>query len=390
MHGSLVGRIARYGASGLRDPREDRLTEVVAAVFEADQCAGLARHVALEWLGVAAADVNPSEVHRICRLSDRLNTEGEWSCTASTQVRFSSADGVRQPDLELRFAHVSGLELLIWVEVKDGSPPHTRQLAAYADEQRRRGREDALVVLVAPRLDYSTFAPDELPEAVPQLTWEQTAEALRAYTAADAVEAFLLDDLLTYLDEEGLVDPRQLTEQHVVALVHHRDALAALHRVCQIAADAAAQRWNAPADASSYPDRNPREYWWTYPSVPRGGEASDLEHRLEWTWQLLPDSAYVLKTGRPGVPCVLAGVTGHTGTVTRLSLAARDALRRAGFEVLGTGDSASQQWDYVVRIAYPDTDAELFAGDDVVAQGRTLGAWIDLTFRDARRALSAT
>lgn len=55
MQRSLLGRIARYGITGLRDPREDRLTEICAAVFGAEACEGLARHVALGWLAAAAA-----------------------------------------------------------------------------------------------------------------------------------------------------------------------------------------------------------------------------------------------------------------------------------------------------------------------------------------------
>jgi hypothetical protein len=58
---SLLGRIARHGVSGLRDPRDDRLTEICAAILAAGECQRLARHVVLGWLDAAAGDTRMAD-----------------------------------------------------------------------------------------------------------------------------------------------------------------------------------------------------------------------------------------------------------------------------------------------------------------------------------------
>jgi hypothetical protein len=274
------------------------------------------------------------------------------------------------------------------VEVKHGTEPHTQQLAAYAGEQRRRGQGDAAVLLVAPRADYRNFATDEIPPGVPRLTWEQTTQSLRSYEAPGRVGEFLVADLLAYLEEEGLVDPIRLTHDHVAALVHHRAARDALDRICEIAAGEVEQLWDGPGEPGTWPERNPREYWWEYPSAPRGGQPVTKDDSLGWNWWLLLDSTDVFKDGRPGVPCFGAGITGETGSVAKLARSVRDALKEDGFLVLGPGDSNSSQWDYMVRAAYPDKDAGgVLAGKDLDSQARALAAWIDRAFRDVYRGL---
>jgi len=96
----------------------------------------------------------------------------------------------------------------------------------------------------------------------------------------------------------------------------------------------------------------------------------------------------VLKDGRPGVACLLAGVAGEHGSVAALDPAPRNALRDAGFRVLEIGDSNSTQWDYVVRDAFPDKNPEVLAGENLEAQGRSLAAWIDRAFRDVLRVIA--
>ncbi len=47
---TFFGRIALHGTTAAKDPREDRLTEVLAAVFGSAAGRGLARHLAHRWL----------------------------------------------------------------------------------------------------------------------------------------------------------------------------------------------------------------------------------------------------------------------------------------------------------------------------------------------------
>jgi hypothetical protein len=245
-----------------------------------------------------------------------------------------------------------------------------------------------VVLLLAPRADYPTFEPDELPPEVPWLTWQRTARRLRSRSRMGAVEEFLIDDLLTYLDEEGVVDPPQLTDEHRDALVYHHDAMAALLRICEIAAANVERRWGGPSEHGTYPEHNPREYWWTYPSKPRGRRHAVSGAELAFTWELLLESTDVLSDGRAGVPCLLAGVSGQRGSVASLSSAARDALRADNFAVLGPGDSNSREWDFAIQVAYPDAHPEVFAGDDLDAQAQTVAGWIQSAFREANATLA--
>jgi hypothetical protein len=392
VHRSLLGRIARYGISGVRDAREDRLTEIAAGVFAAEQCADVARHVALGWLEAAVEMVGESPAHQgLARMRGLLGDEtARWSCSASTQIPFRTTEGWRRPDLELRSDSATRSEVVVlWIEVKHGTSPHTRQLEAYAAEQGRRSVDNAAVLLVAPRADYTWFDATEIPPEVPRLTWEQTAERLSSYAPADPVGRFLVGDLLAYLDEEGLMDPDRLSANHVTALVEHRTAFAALLRICEIAARVVDERWNDLVDASTWPATRPHEYWWTYQPGPRSG-ASPSDSGLDWNWQLLPDSAYLFKDGRSGVPCLLTGVAGKQGSTVDLGTSARGRLREAGFQVLGPGETNSRNWDYIVRRAYPDDQSDVLAGADLTSQGTALGGWIEQGFRDAHHALAVT
>ena len=393
MNRSLLGRIARYGVSGVRDAREDRLTEIAAGVFAAEPCADAARHLAVGWFEAAAemASEGPAR-QRLAGMRGLLDDEtAAWSCSVSTQIPFRTSEGWRRPDLELRFTSAACREVIVlWVEVKHGTAPHTRQLEAYAAEQRRRNLDNAAVFLIAPRADYTWFDDAEIPREVPRLTWEQTAERLKSYTAPGPVGRFLVDDLLTYLDEEGLMDPQRLSSNHVIALVEHRTAFAALLRVCEIAAHLVEQHWNDMVDADTWPTTRPREYWWTYESGPRSEASRPRSGPFSWSWQLLPDSAYLLTDGRSGVPCFLTGVTGKQGSLAGLSTSMRDRLREVDFQVLGPGETNSQDWDYVVRRAYPDDSTGVLAGPDLKGQGAALAEWIEQGFRDAHRVLAVT
>lgn len=382
---SLLRRIARHGVTELRNRREDRLTEIFAAVLAHRRCPGLARHVALGWLEQASHRVvgRAREHHRA--LHALLTIDDAWRCAVATQVGFDSETARRRPDLELRF-RPDEHELLVWIEVKHGSPPHTGQLQAYADEQSHRGVRHATVLLLAPRADYRTFPSDEIPDAVPRLSWEQTAGLIRSFPVSDPVGAFLRDELLAYLQEEELMDPQCLNPELIHALTVHRRAADALHAVCALTADALTSLGHGTPDASHWPRHSPREYWWSYADadVPRPASPDGLD----WNWQLLLDSADVLLNGRPGVPCLLAGVTGPAGTIRRLSPEARAALRQAGFDVLGVSDSNSSEWEYLVRVTYAQDWPDLVRGDSIETQAQALATWVDETFRSAAGALA--
>jgi hypothetical protein len=173
--------------------------------------------------------------------------EPSWVCHVDTQHWLRAGGDRRCADLELTFRRSTPTRrtLHLRVEVKHGTPPHTGQLQAYIDEQRSVG-DDAAVLLLAPRQDYP-FEPAQVPDEVVQLRWQDTARIIREWSTDDPVGRFLLAELTAYLREEDLVDPEDLTGEHLVALDVHREALNALERVCELAATRVDSRWNESA-----------------------------------------------------------------------------------------------------------------------------------------------
>ena len=197
------------------DPHEDRLTEVCAAVLVNDHCAGLAGHVALDWLTAALKDTRITIKEPLGDIRDLLADDGAaWACTVRTQLELKTPEGRKRPDLELSFAREGDRpeNVTLWVEVKHGTKPHSRQLWAYLENLRRlRGSHNSVLLLLAPRTKLPSFDPDEIPDEVPQLTWEVTASSIKSFDTAEPVGRFLRDQLFDYLREEKLVDPGPLT-----------------------------------------------------------------------------------------------------------------------------------------------------------------------------------
>jgi hypothetical protein len=204
---TFLGRIARHGVGFAVDPHEDRLTEVCAAVFESDHCAGLARHVALGWLAAALNDARMPTKEPLGKIRDLLADDATaWACAVRTQLELKTSEGRRRPDLELSFTTEDELRqnVTVWVEVKHGTKPHSRQLQAYLENLRRLRGGHSVLLLLAPRAKLPSFDPDEIPEEVPQLTWEATASSIESFDTAEPVGRFLRDELFAYLKEEKL------------------------------------------------------------------------------------------------------------------------------------------------------------------------------------------
>jgi hypothetical protein len=381
---SLLGRIAKYGVSPLRDAREDRLTEIWAAVLDSCHCAGFARHVTLDWLGSAAADGPVAQRDRFRALADVLQQDGPWRCRVETQVPATLDEERRRPDLELTFTGPASVS--IWVEVKHGTEPHNRQLFAYRRIQADRGLANAAVLLVAPRNDFASFDPAELPPEVPRLSWERTAESIRTFgpDSGDPVRRFLLGELWSYMREEQLTDPPRLTPTHIAALENYPDARRALERLCDMAAEHVRNTWGGTGDRGVYPQRGePRQYWWSHQPDEVGGL---LGRDWWWDWKLLMDATDILADGERR-PAVFAGVTGAPGAIEGLDDAVRQALSTAGFQLLGMGAANTSQ-SYVVVHEY--LDSRLVGDGELPEQARALAARLDRWFNELRDTLAAT
>lgn len=374
--------------SPVRDAREDRLTEIWAAVFDSDHCAGFARHVVVDWLSRAARDPSVADDgrRRFGELAEILQQDGDWRCHVETQVPATLEEERRRPNLELTFTGPSSVS--IWVEVKNGTAPHDGQLGAYCRIQRHQGLSHAAVVLVAPRGDLALFDPDELPSEVPRRTWEETARCIRTFArdGDSAVRRFLLDELWTYMQEEQLTDPERLTAAHVAALEGYPDARRALERLCDVAAERLGQMWGGGVGVGgrgTYPQRgDPRQYWWPHQPDDAGPLAAPL---WWWDWKLLMDGTDILRDGEHR-PAVFVGATGRTGAIGSLDDGVRQSLQNAGFDLLGPGVANGSQ-DYVVKHEY--LGGQLVGEGPLGEQAETLARWLDGWFRKLQDAVRA-
>jgi hypothetical protein len=288
---------------------------------------------------------------------------------------------LRRPDLAITFESSDGNHAddpILWIEIKHGTGPSRGQLQAYIHEQVERQLRHAAVLLVAPRAGYEEFRTTEIPQSVFQVTWEDTAEVLKAYRPKGPVGSFLADELLQYLREEGLVDPDELKAEHLVALENYREGLQALLRIGQIAAAEVNRLWNQGAKGERYPTRGtPKEYYWHHELSARDGTRIGLTS-FGLSWRVLLDGSYTLPEAQPGVPVFMAGLVGERGAIGTLSDPVRGALELAGFQLMPIGTSNSRNYEYIVRTR----SLGVLHDGDLKSNGSELASWVNETFRD--------
>jgi hypothetical protein len=210
---SLFARLTRYPSGGGRDQRENRLTAAFAAVL--DKNPDIARALVVDWFGSAP----DSEV--------------------SVAVQETVVSGII--DAAIRFGDPGNPDLLVWIEAKHGARESgPTQFARYADELRTvaKARETRLIV-IAP----SSFrAPDSLARVrsaamhdgkTPLETWQDVFVAIERIAVADPAGAYLRDEFVRYMKEEGLAERAISTRdldvlRQTYALVEANDAVAAV------------------------------------------------------------------------------------------------------------------------------------------------------------------
>lgn len=343
-------------------------------MFGQPEGAALGRLFAVAALRAAAPS---QDTHGV---GDRLADETvEWTCASRTQQTYVVEGRFRRSDLELRFAprEDPAASALVLFEVKHGIAPHDHQLADYelvAD----RERSPSVVVLIAPRDDLFTFDPDEIPPSVVQVAWQDVARSLAGDRIETAVGVFLRDQLIDYLEEEGLTDPAVFSDRHVAALMDIAEARQALQRMCAVAARqaVASTAWTS-VEPGGY--GQPRRQWWWGFTVE--GDRTDRW----WDLKLLLDEGDVLR-GAPPVPCVTVGATFAAGALS--SLGRVDALAAGGFEAVTTDRSMNPSLEYALAISLiDDHDAPWRGPDGLDAQGAALGEWCVQKVEAIRRIL---
>jgi hypothetical protein len=361
--------------------KENRLTEVLAAVLE--------RIPELAW-GLACAWTDPAQEHSTPGEVPRETTSGVFAALAdlrhvsvSTQVRTASG---KQVDLALRFggsATPSIDDVLLWVEIKHGAPPHEGQLANYVHDL-PRGVGRGAVVLLAPRASLP-FVRDDVPKDVSQRSWQAVSRHIREYTGkADPVTRFLLKELHAYMQDENLADPDLLRPEHFVVLAYADAAENALTTICERVSQLVAREWGPADEFAPVSRKGTRAFGWNYWEA--WGLRNDPSGRGEiWLdWNARKEPAHFEADGRSLV--FISGLTANDveHLTPELPRPERSVSLEAGLRVDGRVvrcKRISDDCERFSQVAFPE---EVLTGPTLDEQAESLARWIVAGFKALR------
>jgi hypothetical protein len=375
MQSSLFRSVTRYPVTFVINQRENRLTEVTAAVL--DRVQGLPRTAVAQLLAGGLEDAErrslpPKESTRRAELRSLVSELVVRRVEISTQVATSSGHYV---DLELLLRGPIGAEepgLLVWVEIKHGAGLSGNQLDWYVRDIELRPVPEAVeraVVLLVPRGE----SPDgDVPATVLITDWQGLARAIHpaSLMARSAEESWLLSEYIRYLKEEALSDPDGLTAVSALALMEARTASDAVTGICQYAGDLVSSAWGGAPKKYRTAGYGLGYYAGDYPHG-MGAEASPT-WRGAWLEWGLRDALRMPGLEEPrGNWAFMSGLsfyskddpTKRKGNVTWIGERAAEGFTR--FSVDGFGRFA------VLR--YPD---QLLNHTTLEQQGRAVGQWI--------------
>jgi hypothetical protein len=127
------------------------------------------------------------------------------------------------------------------------------------------------------------------------------------------------------------------------------------------------------------PTGDRRGYYWNYQLAADDGTTIAAPAGWELGWQLLFDGREELVDAEDGVPLVTAGLAASPGALAGFGEETVERLTNARLDVLPAPIRA-KDWDYIVRHAHLDA-AIAVTNNDLSAQGQSLAAWIDGSFR---------
>ncbi|MBB4660476.1 hypothetical protein [Conexibacter arvalis] len=378
MRQSLFRRVTRYTPGASLDPRENRLTEATAAVLE--RVDGLAHAVASALLESACTDdpAAPLDTEESIR-----RRELYADCRRLRDPRVSVRTQVATPrgrfvDLELllRPPGRGGRGVLLWVEVKYGAGLHGDQLDAYVEEIETAhpvAEVGRLVIVLAPR--NSTAGLRAVTGRVAVTSWQQLAVTIAAFDGGSLPDEqrFLLSEYLSYLREEGLMDPDRLTASSALALMEANTAGAAAAAICEVADRWIAARWGergthlTAAGRAALPAFGLR-YWAHHAPHPTGVHGG-LELNGAWLeWGLRNTRELDYLDEARGSWAFIAGITVTGKAQAHGDPAWMARMISSGFSFVWIGG-----WYRMVRLKYPD---ELLSAATLEAQGELLGRWV--------------
>jgi hypothetical protein len=214
MSHTVFGRLTRFTQTPGRDPREDQMTEGLAACLE------------------AAPDAGRALVHELFGISPR----GEVSVETQQVTR-----GYGTTDLEIELGHgPSSVHVLF--EVKVDSPASAEQGIRYMNLLRARGGESHFAWLLRVGRDVAGTLPD--PAQI--CTWQQVATALNNWLRRQDDALYgpaLVKQYIQHLEDEQLASTHGFTKDHALAVNHYESAKAALAGVLDQARARILQEW---------------------------------------------------------------------------------------------------------------------------------------------------
>lgn len=388
MRGSLFRRVTRYPVAASLDPRENRLTEVTAAVL--DEVNGFAhafvRHVldhereAVERGGLAQEQAGDrARLHLLARELKVARVE------VNTQVGTAQSGFV---DLEVLLRPQVGSPqrgLLVWVEVKHGADLHGDQLKTYLQDIRLRPVADdveRVVVLLAPR-GWEPKQEDAVPDSVVRAHWQSVGRVAKAALdpAQPAEQNWLLSQYIHYLKEESLSEPEALTAVSALALMEVNRASEAAWGVCEYADTHVQEHWGARGSHRHSTGRTPAPiygpgYYANYEPHRQGSEAHPGWRGGWFEWGLRDTSRmqYLDETPR-GAWAFMAGAT-FVSREDRPTEVAGNEGWLAGQVAEGFRPFWIDSYRFA-RLRYPD---ELLNETALEPQGHELGRWIVKAF----------
>lgn len=230
---SMFRRVVRFAERGSDNPAENRLTEITAAVLERHPV--LARGFIAALLRQAARNARPAAQPRIAAAHAWLAEHGD---TAEVLVSTQLMRGGRYVDLELRLAYDPlrrARDLVVWVEIKHGAGISGDQLDAYLSLIDQEPGVVRTIIVLAPGQTPPSGA--LVPDAVSVALWQQVLgdclTRLPRQPQASA-SALLLQELIAYFEEEGLMPAQPLTTELALSLAVRDAANKTVTALCTI------------------------------------------------------------------------------------------------------------------------------------------------------------
>jgi hypothetical protein len=225
---TLFRRMRRFSPTPGRDAREDRLTECLAATFEAAPEA--ARFLVAEWF-----DLSP-----------------DGGLTVTTQRRVRPGERL---DLELVFGSVNRPEVTVWLEAKVGAIPWRDQAARYLAVLETVPGDTRLSWLLPVGREVGGGSPD----GVSKKSWQDLAVAMNAWlrssdaSTLNTYPARIVQEFVEHLEEEGLAVTHPLTSEDVAAVQGYQVAEKRIQELLRLARALVHQPRPAVADGRRPP-----------------------------------------------------------------------------------------------------------------------------------------